>query len=202
MTDFVLRENSVRCSDVVSGSVKHRKYRKIQKRWNKWDISNNSTNGHNWRWYFITACIRRMWKVLFSEVSVCLHLGGRVHQSQVLSQVSLLSRGVPPGQDSTGVPLPPRTEQQSEYLLRSERYASCGIPWEDFLVGVDFTYSVRPVEPARRCRLPDYAASSPPRHTDPASRASCNSYLQRQMQYCSRSASAISRTDEFNTFPY
>ena len=35
----------------------------------------------------------------------------------------------------TGVSSPPlEAEQQSEYLLRGGRYASCGFPQEDFLV--------------------------------------------------------------------
>ena len=93
----------------------------------------------------VTTRIRRMGKVLFSQVCVCPHQGwGLPHLHPIIlplvtcpfQEVPLWlvtgpflggypspSRGIPwPG---LGYPPPPKTEQQSEHLLHGGRYASC-----------------------------------------------------------------------------
>ena len=107
--------------------------------------------------------LRRLGKVLFSQVSVCSHPEGHIFQVLLGGDTLVLARGYPttgwqhcpgwctptplcrpgqdcytpwPGQDrvasqsGVGFPLsrtgvPPRTEQQGEYLLHGVRYVSC-----------------------------------------------------------------------------
>ena len=68
---------------------------------------------------FITARIRSMGKVLFSQVCVCPHSGGGSSSQDNLGYLP------PPARTGLGYPPPPQTEQQSEHLLHGGRYASC-----------------------------------------------------------------------------